>query len=527
MIINIKRQKCKWIMLFVFSLYTLFTSWISDDAYHAFIMAKNLVDGHGFVYNVGYRVTASTCPLFTLFTALFYFFFRNIYLTGVILGVLFSTLAVYIIIFKVCNKNVTALLSVCILVCCYSFMSFATSGLENSLLYLEAALFLLLLMNNQVYKEKDLLALALVLSFIAMTRMDAVLVFVPAICTVYLFYTSVKFGKRVVIGLCGLLPFIVWELFSIIYYGFPFPNTMYIKLNTGFSKIEYYKRGIEYVFHSSVADVLLLVVPLLFVISSILQKSKKLIMVACGVVLYEAYVIAIGGDFMLGRHMTLPFLVSLVGLIYIFNEKEVICDTKRMTLERVLIVILAIGVFGGYSMQLEKSKIYGGMGDEKMYYYPYTGFLNYLVSHIDGEDSVSWYYIDYFQKDVKEIQDTNAKGGCLVNGLAGIAQYYAQEEKTLCLSDSYGLMDPLLSHLPAVWTENWRVGHMRREIPVGYNESLATGTNQIADKSLHDFYDKVLIITQGNLWDIDRLKVIINMNLGKYDYLIDEYLSVQ
>ena len=75
----------------------------------------------------------------------------------------------------------------------------------------------------------------------------------------------------------GLFPFIVWELFAVIYYGFPFPNTMYIKLNTGFPKIEYYKRGLDYIFHSSVADVLLLVVPLAFIIFALVGKSRKMI----------------------------------------------------------------------------------------------------------------------------------------------------------------------------------------------------------------------------------------------------------
>lgn len=44
-------------------------AWHCDDAYHGFVMARNLVKGNGFVYNIGERVNVSTCPLFTLFVA--------------------------------------------------------------------------------------------------------------------------------------------------------------------------------------------------------------------------------------------------------------------------------------------------------------------------------------------------------------------------------------------------------------------------------------------------------------------------
>lgn len=52
------------VMLLIASL-----AWHCDDAYHGFVMARNLVNGNGLVYNVGERVNASTCPLFTLLVA--------------------------------------------------------------------------------------------------------------------------------------------------------------------------------------------------------------------------------------------------------------------------------------------------------------------------------------------------------------------------------------------------------------------------------------------------------------------------
>ena len=45
----------------------------------------------------------------------------------------------------------------------------------------------------------------------------------------------------------GLAPFILWEAFSIIYYGFAFPNSAYAKLTTGVPWRQLMVQG-EYVF---------------------------------------------------------------------------------------------------------------------------------------------------------------------------------------------------------------------------------------------------------------------------------------
>ena len=47
----------------------------------------------------------------------------------------------------------------------------------------------------------------------------------------------------------------------------------------------------------------------------------------------------------------------------------------------------------------------------------------------------------------------------------------------------------------------------------------------ITDTSLAEYYDKLELVVSGDLLDLDRLKTAINMNLGRYDYLIDEYVQ--
>lgn len=66
---------------------------------------------------------------------------------------------------------------------------------------------------------------------------------------------------------------------------------------------------------------------------------------------------------------------------------------------------------------------------------------------------------------------------------------------------------------------------MWREAPVGYNETVLYGDNEIENESLREYYEVIKLITRGPLWDKNRLKAVIDINLGKYDHLIDEYKS--
>ena len=59
--------------------------------------------------------------------------------------------------------------------------------------------------------------------------MDTFLILVPAL--VWILYENGTM-KMLIYAALGFLPFIFWELFSLLYYGFPFPNTAYAKLGT-------------------------------------------------------------------------------------------------------------------------------------------------------------------------------------------------------------------------------------------------------------------------------------------------------
>jgi arabinofuranosyltransferase len=112
--------------------------------------------------------------------------------------------------------------------------------------------------------------------------------------------------------------------------------------------------------------------------------------------------------------------------------------------------------------------------------------------------------------------------GDILENASGILVF---KNSDLYLNDTYCLGDPLMSRLPAIHDASWRVGHLRRACPDGYRESIWEDDNRIEDPSLKEYYDKILLITRGDIWSAERIKTAIDLNRGKYDGLIEEYVS--
>jgi arabinofuranosyltransferase len=404
------------------------------------------------------------------------------------------------------------------------FISYTTSGLENCMLFLLSALFLKEYFAYERYTAATMLKLAILISLIAMTRMDAVLMFIPMILYVYLARRDkVSFIKAVGLGILGLLPFIGWEVFSVIYYGFPFPNTAYVKLGTQIPEREYLVRGVQYLFTSLSFDPILILVPLIAVFLVLRIRKSNYLSCLLGVVLYMIYVCYIGGDFMVGRHFTVLFLISLICLLK-FMEDEDEPGMLRKRFEKVYIILATGAIIFSYSARPVTNQYLFGYGaspiaDERGGYFEYTSLYNNAISYLKTGNMVirnAWN-----EGGIQEIRDKGYRSGLLIM-VPGISIYYNSD---IYLNDLYALGDPFLSKLPAVREDNWRIGHMWREAPVGYDDTVITGYNSIENESLREYYEVIKLITRGPVWDKDRLKAVIDINLGKYDHLIDEYKS--
>ena len=514
------------IVAFVF-LVTLL-AWQSDDAYHGYVMAKHLAQGEGFVYNAGQRASATTGPIYTLIVALFYMITREMFFTSLAVDIIFSTLAFYLVLRFFCKTGEQMVFAFVALSTSLSFMSYTTSGLENCLLFFLCILFMAVYYSRDKFTASPMLALALIFAFLAMARMDAVLYLIPAIVYIYLMKRKeVSFPGAVGLTFLGLLPFFLWELFSLFYFGFPVPNTAYVKLGTDIALIEYVKKGIWYIYYTLINDPAVLLLPAIFVIMAFFSRKWKHIHLALGILLYGLYVIYIGGDFMLGRHFTVMYIMAVAGILNLINEMA--GENFRMAgvfrnvffTAVIVCVVFALTVGSSIGRQYLVNGLYapgGAISDERAYYSPTTGLYANLKSlREEGRMCIedTWNY-----NSVDEIRENEWEGNILDNA-PGILVYYNSD---LYLNDTYCLGDPFLSKLPAIKQDTWRVGHLKRAVPEGYYESVMDGDNSIEDEDLSEYYDVIDEITRGELFDPDRIALIIDWNLGKYDYLIDNYI---
>jgi arabinofuranosyltransferase len=527
-------SKKKQILVSLTLLYLLIvfiSAWLSDDSYITFRTIDNFINGHGLTWNVDERVQAYTHPLWIFILSPLCFMTREIYFTSIIFSIIISVGAVLLLLFKLSNSVVNSIIIGFILILSKAFIDYSTSGLENPLLHMLSVIFFIIYFGNET--EKKLLFLSIIASLATLTRPDIILLFLPALVVAYLNGDKLKGILTIIMG---FLPFILWELFSLFYYGFPFPNTAYAKLNTGIPQDELMLQGLYYFLNSFLLDPVTPIIIIAALIFPIITKKKNLLPLSIGIVLYLFYIIIIGGDFMGGRFFTTPLICSTI-IISTVNFKSL--PVAISSIVAVLILgflspkptILSNQYYGLGPKTVKALRfgplivnMYHGVVDERFWYYENTGLLNNIFE--TKIKSHPW------AKDGIELKKRGNQ--VVVRKTIGLLGYYAGPG--IHIIDPLALSDPLLSkiHSTEYWriqkyrfnsTKKWRIGHFARKIPNGYIESIKAKDNLLEDKDLKEYYDKILSVIRGNLFDTERMIEIININLGKYDYLLDSYNS--
>jgi len=506
-------------LLIFYILLVMRNAWISDDAIITFRVVENFLAGYGLGYNPFVRVQAFTHPLWLFLISGTYFVTRwfvphspnALFYVAIFLSVLFSFLSLFLLFTRISQKGfLSPILATLILSLSVGFIDFSTSGLENALTH-----FLLAIFASVYLVDGSVLLLSFVSSLLMLNRMDAILLILPAL--VYRWWVS---GQRKNITwnmLAGWMPVLFWEVFSLLYFGFPFPNTAYAKLNTGVSSSLLILQGLDYFLNSINWDPILLFAIVMTGIALYFERSRKLVALYIGVLLYLLYVVKIGGDFMSGRFLTAPLFLSVVIL-------SAQITTRRIKSLSLLVVVL-LGVFSLRSPLWASNIILyipnypisdpNGIADERLHYFGNdrkgqfnsfveNGFRNFQA----GSDFAGnqWRFTGF---DKVYVAEALGKPG------------YKKGPNTYVM-DTFALSDPLLARLPVV---DWDIGHFRRDLPEGYYETLVTGENKIADPDLALYYSKLNMVTAGKLWSSERLLEIWNLNTGKYNYLLEKYRS--
>jgi len=494
-------QGSVWLIFALVSLVLIRTAWQSDDAYITYRCIDNALHGHGLTFNPGERVQAFTHPLWMFVQLICVFLTGEVYFTGIALGALFTLLTGWLLLRKLSDRPLHFGLSMVALLSSSAWVDYSTSGLENSLSH-----FLLVLFLVEWTRQKRLFHLCLIASLVVLNRMDMLLLVAPTLLAVWWPQRSLRSVGQVILG---FLPFILWEVFAIFYYGFPFPNTAYAKLNTVIPAGELMERGLHYLTVSLQNDLPSIFIPVTAVVVALAGWRHRLLPIGLGIGLYLFYIVRIGGDFMEGRFLTGPVVLGL-GLILIWLQHNRPRQTKWILagLSAFLVFVAAFqapaSMFTGIDFQKNRNEILseGGVADERSYYYFQTGLLKVLAEpdrplHTWAADGLA---------------SKNQPPNHFVADNMGFFCYHIGPEKYVI--DGLALTDPLLARLPPLHEPEWRPGHLRRAIPEGYMEGLAAGDNRILEADLYRLNEDLRRVTRGDLWSWERIKTIFQLNSG-------------
>lgn len=499
------------IYLFVFVIFLIMvrTAWVADDAFLTMRTVDNFVNGYGLRWNILERVQIYTHPLWMFLLSGFYYFIRDPFIVFYGLTLLLSLVTIYLFGVKFATSPAKAVLGFSILIFSKAFIDYSTSGLENPLTHLLILIFLYIFLE----KDHDLKTgfwLFFIASLVAFNRMDTFLILIPALA--WILYENRNI-KMLVYAALGFLPFIFWELFSLLYYGFPFPNTAYAKLGTGISSLLLLQQGIRYAIDSIQRDPVTLFVIVLGILLALRSRNINIILAAMGIVLYFVYVIKIGGDFMSGRYFSVLLLAASVLIL-----KMTDMNFSRTNLAMLgLIVVLGLSASNpdlrNHITKHVDVRNYG-ITDERVVYFRTLALIN--LDWKTRRPNHIW---------VQQGLEHKAKGRVLSIGPAnGLFAFYAGPN--LHVVDTHGLGDPLLARLPAYHTSNFIIGHFFRAVPEGYWKYKRSFGDQIKDKNLREYYQKLsILIHSKKLFSKERLLTIWRFNTGYYDYLLNAYLA--
>jgi len=277
--------------------------WVSDDAAITLRYASNLVNGHGPVFNLGERVQGYTHPLWFLLLAGVLVVEANPLYAAVILGALFTALTAVVLawtLFQRAADPVTANVLVVGLALVFlsseSWLSFQTSGLENSLSH-----FLIVLVLIQITRSDGprLSVVALLCGLLFLTRPDFAVLVAPLALLVA--FGSLKARQVAPLALAAI-PVVAWEVFALNYYGALLPNSATAKVGIYPSLADSAQQGLRYLWDWAEHEPLSAAVAALLLVAGLgVARSRYTVAWAAGLGLYLAAVVLGGGDFMRGR----------------------------------------------------------------------------------------------------------------------------------------------------------------------------------------------------------------------------------
>ena len=486
------------------------TAWIGDDAFITLRVIDNFINGWGLRYNVIERVQVFTHPLWLLFLTPLYAVTHEALVTTIVASVLLSLGAFYILATRIAEHLAWGCFLALLAVASRAICQYSTSGLENPLTFLLLALFVWCL----YHPPKRAWVPAGIAGLLLLNRLDLAVLLGPVV--IYLLFQAHGI-KRVKIVLVTSFPALMWIGFSLLYYGMPFPNTAYAKLGTGVNTGALVMQGLEYTKDFVLTDPLLALIIGKVVFDTLHSRHWPTVLLGTGIVLYTAYIIAIGGDFMSGRFFAAPGFLALCLLARTPAPQWWISKWKVASL--ITICLLGVLLVVRITERPITSVPDNGINDLRRFCYADNGLFPVLKAWVTtGIKPIhTWGRSGQL---LKAQYQTTGKPVAAKSGAVGMVGYYGGPG--VYIMDVNALTDAFLARLPV--SPGWRVGHYQRDFPPAYFETAleAAPTTNIED--LRPLLSDVILATRAPLLAEGRGDAIWRLLIGRYNWIHDAYM---
>lgn len=581
-------KKSVYWLLGIFSVFLfLKNAWVAEDAFIILRTVDQFLHDNGFRWNPHERTQVYTSPLWFLLIIATSFFSRVLYLDLVGLSLLMHV-ALIVVMARLIPSVWRWAAAVLLLTLSQAFFEFTGSGLEYPLAYFLLASSVLLYCRNRFVEDRFWIALSTGLTLI--TRHDLLFLLLPMLAHLTYHYTrTLTLRQQLATLLLFVSPLALWTLFSVFYYGVPFPNTAYAKLAIpGLPLVDRFIRGYIYLTVSLKCDPVTPSLLALATIKALAAKETRYKMLGLGILTAFLYVTSIGGDYMIGRFYCTLYLVAVLALVSVSWEKPFISRPVAAVLglsSAWLIILFTLAHMDFINALLVSAGlgpldsptpvfIFCAITCVAMAAYTYTSKPNarYLAPSVFGLllfhstlyndspwtsggknwgkttdyeiyvaiDTTSreryWIYrwtslFAWFNRDTtKTFPDHDwcerGKPAGAVSPMWTVGmQGYCMPRSSIGF-DYNGLVDPLMARMPKYPDVAWVPGGSVRIVPEGYIESLRQNSNLITDPDLKLYYDKLRLITQSeDLFAPERIKTIVAFNLGMYEHWRHRYIE--
>lgn len=479
-------------------------AWVADDAFISFRYVHQALNGHGLVFDQGERVQGFTHPLWVLLllgpSALVGPFDAAMLLS------IACTAAMLALLLRLTRRlHLAPTWQVALLFALFaseSFVAFQTGGLETSLSHLLLVAFLLVAHRVSAREggESWLLVLG---AAVLLTRLDLILVVGPFLVGAARDRPGLLGRGRAGAWIAGAL-LVGWFAFATVYYGFPLPNTFYAKTGEPLPLA----RGLRYLAdlaqHEPITAGLLVAGIAAGRLAALGSHADErwLRRLGTAALALLVYVVLVGGDYMRGRFLVTPFLLSQLALAVALG--------RRLRARRSVVAAFAL-VGAGAFVFAARAPVAGSVINERAFH-PESQLAHIQQGHIEPHTR-------------RHLFDGATIGATVMAGAF-------VDDPRLQWLDGHGLTDAFIARCPPV--ADARAGHVERRVPRAYFEAhgdlalledgrarFDAGDPRLEDEAralrdgaqwpsetLERRYEEIALLTRGPIWDPERLALI-------------------